>query len=30
MIFDFENEVMSAMRNIAKNMYWVLIALIIV
>ena len=29
MIFDFDNEVMSTMRNIAKNMYWVLIALIV-
>ena len=30
MIFDFENEVMATMRNVAKNMYWVIIALIIV
>lgn len=29
MIFDFDNEVMSTFRNIAKNMYWVLIALIV-
>lgn len=29
MIFDFDNEVMSTFRNVAKNMYWVLIALII-
>lgn len=30
MIFDFDNEVMASFRAIAKNMYWVLIALIVV
>ena len=30
MIFDFENEVMATMRNVSKNMYWVIIALIVV
>lgn len=30
MIFDFDNEVMSTFRSVAKNMYWVLIAIILV
>ena len=30
MIFDFDNEVMSTFRSVAKNMYWVLIAVIVV
>ena len=30
MIFDFDNEVMSTFRSVAKNMYWVLIAIIVV
>lgn len=29
MIFDFENDVMKTMRDIAKTMYWVLIAIIL-
>lgn len=30
MIFDFNNEVMSTFRSVARNMYWVLIAIIVV
>ena len=30
MLFDFDNEVMASFRAIAKNMYWVLIGLIVV
>ena len=30
MIFDWDNEVMSTFRNVAKTMYWVLSSIIII